>query len=178
MNLVHYKHKVAHREGPAVASQSDLAPYYPNGGVAAPPFMIVSPISHSPGTDPGNGTPNAFVGPPAAEWIILRSSDEQGRGVPKFKRWPRQFHSETYDHSSPAIMPFPDQVAPIPSGPGQPPPQVWDYGQRPEVAGWSMPTYGEQYEQPIAAQSLGTGVANLKDPSSVAYAIGWGYIGS
>jgi len=176
MHAVHLNHTSPVREQPSVASRSDLAPYFPEGGVAAPPFMIVSPVSHSDGSFPGNGTPNDLVGPAAADWVVLRASDEQGVGVPAFKRWPRQFHSETYDLSSMAIMPLPDQVGPIPSGPGE---QllVKNAGQRPEVAGWSAPVYGEQYEQPIAAAGLGSGVANLADPATVAYAIGWGYIG-
>jgi hypothetical protein len=176
VNPAHLQHAQPVREAPSVASQSELAPYFPNGGVAAPPFMIVSPLSHSPGTDPGNGTPNQIIGPPTAEWIIPRASDTQGRGVPAFKRWARQFHSEAYDHSSMLVMPFPDQVAAIPSGPDEEQ-LVNDVHQRTEKAGWSMPVYGEQYEQPIAAAGMGTGPINIADPRSVAFALGWGYVG-
>jgi hypothetical protein len=176
MNPAHYRHKTAVRQAPSVASQSDVVPYFPNGGVAAPPFMIVNPVSTSRGVDPGNGTPNDLVGPATADWIVLLSSHAQGVGVPKFKSWPRQFHSERYDHSSMAVLPLPDQVGPIPSAPGEEQ-LVNNAGQRPEKHGWSAPYYGEQYEQPIASQSLGSGVANIRDPATVAYTIGWGYIG-
>lgn len=176
MNPTHYKTKRPLRKPVGHESQHPEVAYFPNGMVAAPPFLITSPVSHSDGSFPGNGTPNDLIGPPDARWITLRASDEQGRGVPAFKRWARQFHSETYDHSSMAVMPHPDQVAAIPSGPGDPL-IVKNHGQRRERAGWSAPIYGEQYEQPIAAQGLGTGVANIRDPQSVAYAIGWGYIG-
>jgi len=158
----------ADRAQPSVASQSPDAPYFPNGGVAAPPNMIVSPLSHGPQSFPGNGSPNELVGPATADWIQLRASDEQGVGVPAFKRWPRQFHSEAYNFDSLAIMPLPDTVGPLP----------YEMVNRPSKAGWSVPKNSEQYEQSIASGGMGTGVANLKDPSSIAYAIGWGSMGT
>jgi hypothetical protein len=176
MHILQLQPKTPIRQSPSVQSQHPDVPYFPNGQVAAPPNMIVNPVSHGPSSFPGNGTPNDLIGQAAASWETLTQSMEQGVGVPAFKRWPRQFHSETYDLSSMAIMPLPDQVGPVPSGPGE---QllVNNAGQRREIAGWSMPRYGEQYEQPIAAAGMGTGVANLRDPATVAYAIGWGYIG-
>jgi hypothetical protein len=176
MHPVHLKHKTAVRELPSVASQSKDVPYFPNGGVAAPPFMVVSPVSHGADSFPGNGTPNDLIGQAAASWQILPQSAEQGHGVPGFKKWPRSFHSATFDLSSLHVMPFPDQAMPVPSGPGESL-QVNNAFQRAEVAGWSAPYYGEQYEQGIADAGVGTGVANLQDPATVAYAIGWGFIG-
>lgn len=163
MHPVHLSQPSAARARVSAASQSPDAPYFPNGGVAAPPFMIVNPLSKSP----GDGQPNELVGPASAQWVQLRDSDEQGVGVPKFKRWARQFHTEAYNHDSIVVMPLPDQVGPIPD----------HYRDRPEKAGWSVPKNSEQYEQPIAMGSMGSSVANLQDPVTVAYAIGWGYVG-
>jgi hypothetical protein len=176
MHVTQLRHKQAVREAPSVASQDPNVPYFPHGGVAAPPFMVVSPVSHGPDSFPGNGTPNDLVGQAAADWVVLQQSREQGVGVPPFKRWPRQFHAATFNHATLSVLPFPDQVLPVPSGPGESL-AVNEQGQRPERAGWSMPRYGEQYEQPISDAGMGTGVANIRDPKSVAYAIGWGYIG-
>lgn len=144
------------------ASQSDLAPYFPNGAVATPPDMIVSPVSHSP----GNGQTNELVGPATAEWVTPRQSHEQGIGVPPFKQWARQFHAATFNLDTLAIMPQADQVGPINNL----------LINRPHKTGWSAPSYGEQYEQPVAQYGVG-GIANLRDPATVAYALGWGYIG-
>lgn len=168
MNAALMHRPTADRARVSDASQSSEAPYFPNGGVAAPPFMIVNPVSHGPQSFPGNGSANELVGPATAEWVQLRASDEQGVGVPKFKRWPRQFHSETYNHDTLHVMPFPDQVGPVP----------FDNVNRPSKAGWSVPKNSEQYEQSIASGGMGTGVANLRDPATVAYAIGWGFLGS
>jgi hypothetical protein len=163
MNPAHMAHPVAARPAQAHASQSPDAPYWPNGGVAAPPNMIVSPLSKTP----GNGQANELAGPATADWIQLRASDEQGVGVPPFKKWPRQFHTEAYNFASVDVMPLPDQVGP-----------VGDHiRNRPEKYGWSVPKFSEQYEQKIANDSMGTGVANLQDPATVAYAVGWGYLG-
>jgi hypothetical protein len=166
VNPAHLTRPTGVRAQPSVASQHPDVPYFPNGGVAAPPNMIVSPLSHGPDSFPGNGSANELVGPADARWIQLRASDEQGVGVPPFKRWPSQFHSEAYNFNSLDIMPLPDQIGAMP----------FDTVNRPSKAGWSVPTNSEQYEQPIASGSMGTGVANLQDPASVAYAIGWGYL--
>jgi hypothetical protein len=163
MNPAHLTRPTPNREPASVASQSPDVPYFPNGGVAAPPNMIVSPLSKQA----GNGQANELVGPATASWIQLTASDEQGVGVPPFKRWPRQFHTEAYNFNSLDIMPLPDQVGPVND----------DLVNRPEKAGWSVPKNSEQYEQGIANYSVGSGVANLQDPASVAYAIGWGYVG-
>lgn len=140
-------------------------PYFPEGGVAAPPFMIVNPVSHSQGSFPGNGTFNDLLGPVSAEWIEIRDSHEQGVGVPAFKAWPRQFHSEAYNFSTLSIMPFPDQLGPLPIP-----------TQRPVKQGWSVPKYGEQYQQSTAEHSIAD-LMQTADPASVAFAIGWGYVG-
>lgn len=140
-------------------------PYFPEGGVAAPPFMVVNPLSHGPDTFPGNGTANQLLGPAVAEWIQVRDSKEQGVGVPGFKRWPRQFHSEAYNFSSLGIMPFPDQLGPPPLP-----------TQRPVKQGWSVPKFSEQYEQSVGAHSLAD-LMQTADPASQAFALGWGYVG-
>ena len=145
--------------------QSTEQPYFPEGGVAAPPFMIVNPLSHGDESFPGNGTPNQLLGPAVAEWIEVRDSKEQGVGVPKFKRWPRQFHSEAYNFSTLGIMPFPDQLGPPPLP-----------TQRPVKVGWSVPKYSEQYERSVGAHSL-QDLAQTADPASIAFALGWGYVG-
>ena len=141
------------------------APYFPEGGVAAPPFMIVNPVSHSPGSFPGNGTVNQLVGPAVAEWIEVRDSKEQGVGVPPFKRWPRQFHNAAFNFTSIDVMPFPDQLGPPPVP-----------TQRPIRVGWSVPKYAEQYERSTASHSM-QDLAQTADPASIAFAIGWGYVG-
>lgn len=156
-------HAVPARPTQAHASQSSEAPYWPNGGVAAPPYMVVSPLSKTP----GSGQANELVGPATADWIQLRASDEQGVGVPPFKKWARQFHTEAYNLASIDVMPLPDQIGPVRD----------DLVNRPVKHGWSVPKNSEQYQQPIASGSMGTGVANLQDPATVAYAVGWGYIG-
>jgi hypothetical protein len=163
MHPAHFKHPTATRAQPSEASRSPEAPYFPEGGVAAPPFMIVNPLSK----DVGNGQPNELAGPATADWQIIPDSHAQGQGVPAFKKWPRQFHSEAYAHDRLWIMPFPDQVGPIDDL----------LRNRPEKAGWSVPTYSEQYEQPVAMGGMGSGVANLRDPATAAYATGWGYVG-
>lgn len=140
-------------------------PYFPEGGVAAPPFMIVNPLSHGDNSFPGNGTTNELLGPATAEWHEVRDSHEQGRGVPAFKAWPRQFHSEAYNFSTLAIMPFPDQLGPPPIP-----------TQRPVKAGWSTPKYAEQYQASIGEQSIAD-LMQTNDPASLAFAIGWGYVG-
>ncbi|HET7047872.1 MAG TPA: hypothetical protein VFI54_06330 [Solirubrobacteraceae bacterium] len=173
---LHHSRPIKDRETAGVDSQHPDVPYFPNGGVAAPPFMIVSPLSHSPGTAPGNGSANELVGPATAEWVKIRSSDSQGVGVPPFKRWPRQFHTEAYNFDSLAIMPLPDQVGPIPAGVGNQLAAVNSVGQRSEKAGWSTPKYGEQYEQPIGQYGLAS-LMQTNDPASQAFAIGWGFVG-
>ena len=151
------------RQSAGAASRHPEVPYFPEGGVAAPPDMVVSPRTMTP----GNGQANELVGPATADWVTLKSSAEQGVGVPPFKRWPRQFHTEAYHFDSLVLMPLPDQVGPINDA----------LINRPAKSGWSKPRYGEQYEQPVAAAGMGTGVANIRDPATVAYAVGWGYIG-
>jgi hypothetical protein len=141
-------------------------PYFPEGGVAAPPYMIVNPVSHGPDSFPGNGSANQLVGQAAATWLRMRDSDEQGIGVPPFKRWPRQFHSETYNFDKLSILPFPDQLGPI----------YLQNLNRPEKAGWSVPKYGEQYQQSIGERSVAD-LMQTNDPASLAFAIGWGYVG-
>jgi hypothetical protein len=163
MNPAHLTRPVATRENASVASRHQQAPYFPEGGVAAPPFMIVSPLTK----EPGNGQANELVGPATAEWVQLSASHEQGVGVPPFKRWPRQFHTEAYSFDRLYTMPFPDQVGPIND----------TLRNRPEKAGWSVPKNSEQYEQPIAAGGMGTGIMNIRDPATVALAVGWGYVG-
>jgi hypothetical protein len=163
MNPAHLTRPVATREPVSAASQHPDVPYFPEGGVAAPPFMLVSPLTK----ESGNGQANELVGPATAEWIQLSASHEQGVGVPPFKRWPRQFHTEAYSFDRLYVMPHPDQVGPIND----------TLRNRPEKAGWSVPKYGEQYQQPVAGGSMGTGPMNIRDPSTVALAIGWGYIG-
>ena len=146
--------------------QEEVAgPYFPEGGVAAPPFMIVNPVSHGPDSFPGNGTVNQLVGPATAEWKEVRDSHFQGQGVPPFKRWPRQFHSEAYNFDSLAIMPFPDQLGPPPIP-----------TQRPMHVGWSTPKYAEQYQDSVAEHSIAD-LMQTNDPASLAFAIGWGYVG-
>lgn len=140
-------------------------PYFPEGGVAAPPFMIVNPLSHDDDSFPGNGTANQLLGPADARWIRVRDSDEQGVGVPRFKAWPRQFHTEAFNFTSLDIMPFPDQLGPPPVP-----------TQRPMKAGWSAPKFGEQYQQNTGAYSMQE-LAQTADPASIAFAIGWGYVG-
>jgi hypothetical protein len=139
-------------------------PWFPEGGVAAPDGMVVSPLTK----DVANGQPNQLVGPATAEWVVLRDSHVQGQGVPSFKQWPRQFHSEAYNFNQQDFMPFPDQVGPI---------LLAEQNAKAEVQGWSVPKYYEQYQENVADSSLGTGVVNTSDPSSVALAIGWGYVG-
>jgi hypothetical protein len=139
-------------------------PYFPEGGVAAPPDMIVSPRTISP----GNGQANELIGPATVDWVRIKDSEEQGVGVPPFKRWPRQFHSEAYNFDVLAIMPHEDQVGPIRE----------ELVNRPVKAGWSVPRYGEQYTPALdPGNTAGGGVANLQDPATIAYAIGWGYVG-
>jgi hypothetical protein len=167
MNPTHLIHTTGTRASVSEASRSPDAPYFPEGGVAASPNMIVNPLSHGPQSFPGNGSPNELVGPATADWVQLRASDDQGVGVPPFKKWARQFHSEAYNHGPLYTMPLPDQVGPINNS----------LINRPAKSGWSKPTFSEQYYQPIAAGGMGTGVANIADPASVAYATGWGYIG-
>lgn len=145
--------------------QAVQGPYFPEGGVAAPPFMIVNPVSHGADTFPGNGTVNDLLGPATAVWHEVRDSDYQGVGVPSFKRWARQFHSETYNFDSLAVMPAPDQLGPLPLP-----------TQRPVKVGWSVPKNSEQYEQSIAQGSL-QDLMQTNDPASQAFAIGWGYVG-
>lgn len=140
-------------------------PYFPEGGVAAPPFMIVNPLSHGPDSFPGNGTANQLTGPATAEWIRLRDSHEQGVGVPGFKAWPRQFHTEAFNFNSIDVMPFPDQLGPPPIP-----------TQRPVRSGWSAPKYSEQYEQQTSSYSIAD-LMQTSDPASQAFAIGWGYVG-
>lgn len=141
-------------------------PYFPEGGAAAPPFMIVNPLSHGPDTAPGNGSANELVGPATAEWIIPRASHEQGIGVDPNRRWPRQFHSEAYNFTSLDIMPFPDQVGPM----------YLTNLNRPEKAGWSVPKFAEQYEASAGEQSIAD-LMQTTDPASIAFALGWGYVG-
>jgi hypothetical protein len=163
MNPATMAHPIALRQTAGVASRHPDVPYFPEGGVAAPPFMIVNPLTKLP----GNGQANELVGPATADWVQLKASAEQGVGVPPFKRWPRQFHSEAYSFDRLYNMPFPDQVGPINDA----------LVNRPAKSGWSRPTFGEQYQQPVAGGGMGTGVANIRDPATVAYAVGWGYIG-
>lgn len=146
-------------------STGGQVPYFPEGGVAAPPFMIVNPLSHGDESFPGNGTPNQLLGPAVAEWIQIRDSKEQGVGVPQFKRWPRQFHSEAFYFGSLDVMPFPDQLGPPPIP-----------TQRTVKQGWSVPKNSEQYEQSVGQQALGD-LMQTNDPASQAFAIGWGYVG-
>jgi hypothetical protein len=146
-----------------------VGPYFPEGGVAAPPFMIVNPISHGPEDFPGGGTPNQLVGQAAASWVQLRASDEQGIGVDPNRRWPKQHHSATFNFTSLDLMPFPDQLGPYFGS-------YYDNVNRPVKAGWSVPKYGEQYEQQTASYSIGD-LSQTADPASVAFAIGWGYVG-
>ena len=47
---------------------------------------------------------------------------------------------------------------------------------RPEKAGWSVPKYGEQYQQPTGQYSIPSGM-QTRDPRTLAFAIGWGYVG-
>jgi len=150
----------------SVIQEPAQVPYFPEGGVAAPPFMIVNPLSVGPDTKPGNGSPNLLVGPATAEWIEIRDSREQGVGVPAFKAWPRQFHTEAYNFESVAVMPFPDQVGP----------EYITNLNRPPKAGWSVPKFGEQYEVSTGEQSLAD-LMQTNDPASQAFAIGWGYVG-
>jgi hypothetical protein len=140
-------------------------PYFPEGGVAAPPFMVVNPLSHGPNSFPGNGTTNQLLGPATASWKEVRDSDYQGVGVPAFKRWPRQFHTEAFNFTGLSIMPLPDQLGPLPLP-----------TQRPVKVGWSVPKNSEQYERSIGAQSLAD-LMQTNDPASQAFAIGWGYVG-
>ena len=143
-------------------------PYFPEGGVAAPPDMIVSPLTKSP----GSGQPNELIGPATVEWVKTRDSHEQGVGVPPFKRWPRQFHSEAYNFNSLDVMPHQDQVGPISE----------ITINRPVKVGQSVPRFYEQYKGlgagPVdAANTAGGSVANLRDPAGIALALGWGYMG-
>jgi len=141
-------------------------PYFPEGGVAAPPFMIVNPVSHGPDSFPGPGTSNQLVGPATAEWIRIRDSHEQGVGVDPNRRWPRQFHNATFNFNALDIMPFPDQIGP----------EYVSNLNRPEKAGWSVPKYAEQYEKSTGVHSIAD-LMQTNDPASQAFAIGWGYIG-
>ena len=141
-------------------------PWFPEGGVAAPPFMVVNPLSHGEDTFPGNGTPNQLVNSATAEWTVLRASHEQGVGVDPNRRWPRQFHTEAYNFGSLDVMPFPDQIGPM----------YLSNLNRTEKAGWSVPKYGEQYQQ-SAAQTSMQDLMQTTDPASLAFAIGWGYVG-
>lgn len=142
-------------------------PWFPEGGAAAPPFMIVNPLSHGPDDFPGLGTPNQILGPPTADWVQLKDSDEQGKGVDPGRRWPRQHHTEAYDFESQlSIMPFPDQVGP----------EYISNLNRPEKAGWSVPKFAEQYEQSAAERSIAD-LMQTNDPAAQAFAIGWGYVG-
>jgi hypothetical protein len=154
-----------HKREPARAGR-DLpapAPYFPEGGVAAPPYMIVNPRTMSP----GNGQPNELIGPATAEWIKPRASHEQGIGVDPNRRWARQFHSETYDFNSLDVLPFPDQLGPA----------GLINQDRPAKAGWSVPKNYRQYQQSPADDSVGSGPINTSDPASMAFAIGWGFLG-
>jgi hypothetical protein len=177
MNPVHLT-QPPHREAVSIQhgrGAEENIPYFPEGNVAAPPFMVVSPLTV-------DERPNIPINAATAEWITPRSSRDQGVGVPPFKAWPRQFHSEAYSFDGMYILPQEDQIGPvqIPADP-----RAWQQlalvaagqRQRPEVAGWSAPTYGEQYEQPVAQYSLGSGIAQIQDPATVALAIGWGYVG-
>jgi hypothetical protein len=107
-----------------------------------------------------------LVGPASAEWLEIRDSHEQGRGVDPGRRWPRQHHVESYHMDQLAIFPFPDQL-----GPGYTTHQT-----RPEKAGWSAPKYYEQYQQPVGQYSLADTV-QTRDPATLAFAVGWGYVG-
>jgi len=143
------------------------APWFPEGGVAAPPFMVVNPLSHGAADFPGLGTPNTIWGPPTAEWQQIRASHEQGVGVDPGRKWPRQHHTEPYDFESQlAIMPFPDQIGPI----------YLANLNRPEKAGWSVPKFSEQYQQSAAERSVAD-LMQTRDPAAVAFAVGWGYVG-
>jgi hypothetical protein len=141
-------------------------PWFPEGGVAAPPYMIVNPLSHGPHSFPGDGTPNELVGPATAEWIKPRASHEQGIGVDPGRRWPRQFHTGAFNFDSLSIMPAPDQIGPI----------YLANLNRPEKAGWSVPKYGEQYMQSAAERSVAD-LVQTRDPAGMAFAVGWGYVG-
>src|SRR5437660_98192 len=111
----HMTHHVAMRDAVTKDDgRSPDVPYLPEGSVAAPPFMITNPLSHGDDSFPGNGTTNQLLGPATADWIVHKDSDEQGVGVPRFKAWPRQFHTEAYSFDRLYIMPHPDQVGPIP----------------------------------------------------------------
>jgi hypothetical protein len=148
------------------AGENPPGPYFPEGGVAAPPFMVVNPLSHGPDSFPGNGSANQLTGPASAEWIKPRASHEQGYGVDPNRRWPRQFHSEAYNFGSLDVMPFPDQVGPV----------YLANLNRPEKAGWSVPKYGEQYHESTAQLSIND-LMQTRDPASLAFALGWGYVG-
>lgn len=143
-------------------------PYFPEGGVAAPPFMIVNPLSNGTGGPTemmGNGVQNELVGPVTAEWIEVRDSHEQGVGVPRFKAFARNFHVVPMNFGSLDVMPFPDQLGPVPVN-----------TQRPAKIGWSVPKFGEQYHRQTAVFSIAD-LMQTRDPASVAFAIGWGYVG-
>jgi hypothetical protein len=143
------------------------APWFPEGGVAAPPFMLVNPLSHGADDFPGPGTANQLLGPATAEWVTMRDSYEQGRGVDPGRQWPRQHHSEAYDFESQlTFMPFPDQIGP----------EYISNLNRPEKAGWSIPRFSEQYQQSAAERSIAD-LMQTNDPSAQAFAIGWGYVG-
>lgn len=166
MNPTKLTHTTATREPVTTHhGHSQHVPYFPEGGVAAPPEMIVSPLTKSP----GNGQTNELFNLPATvEWVRLYQSHEQGVGVPPFKRWPRQFHSEAYNFDSLDIMPHEDQVGPIRD----------ELINRPIRVGQAVPRFYEQYTRPVdAGNTAGGGVANIADPAGLALAIGWGYVG-
>lgn len=163
MHAAHLLTPIATRETVTVQhgrGSPEGVPYFPEGGVAAPPDMIVSPLT-------SQWLPNVAVGPPTVEFIQQRQSEEQGIGVPRFKAWPRQQHSEAYNFDTLAILPQQDQVGPIND----------ILINRPEKAGWSAPYSQYQYEQPVSTYGLGSGVSQLRDPATLAYAVGWGYVG-
>ncbi len=176
MNFTHLTHPVAqrqtagdprnHKRDPSqdlVYADPVEQPWFPEGGVAAPNRMIVSPRT----VDVGHGQANELVGPATVEWIKPRASHEQGVGVPPFKRWARQIHAEAYNFNALDVMPFPDQIGPM----------YLENINRPERAGWSVPKFYEQYQHAPADASMGTGVVNTRDPAGMAFAIGWGYVG-
>lgn len=180
MNPAHLQHSIPHRasagderfykRNPAddevYAHGNPQVPYFPEGGAAAPPYMVVNPLTHTTGTQPGGGTPNLLVGPADARWHRIRDSDEQGVGVDPNRRWPRQFHSEAYNFGSLDVMPFPDQIGPM----------YLSNLNRPVKAGWSVPKFSEQYQESTGQRSIDD-LMQTRDPASMAFAIGWGYVG-
>lgn len=168
MNPALLSHPTAVREAVGARHGHAAVPYFPEGGVAAPPDMIVSPLTKSP----GNGQPNELIGPATVEWIKIRDSHEQGMGVPPFKRWPRQFHSEAYNFDSLAILPHEDQVGYIRD----------ELINRPVRVGQSVPRFYEHYRGlgagPVdSGNTAGGGIVNIRDPASISLALGWGYVG-